>query len=108
MLGTSERAALSDLAAFVRGRFGARLRDLRLFGSRARGEGHEDSDLDVLVVVDELASAEGREIAYLAGDLLTRHQVLVSPLTMATARWQTLRDSERLIVSEIDRDGIPL
>ncbi|MBK8096833.1 MAG: nucleotidyltransferase domain-containing protein [Planctomycetes bacterium] len=31
-----------------------------LFGSRARGQGHKDSDLDVLVVIDDLTSAERR------------------------------------------------
>ncbi|MFN2543403.1 MAG: nucleotidyltransferase domain-containing protein [Actinomycetota bacterium] len=33
---------------------GERLRDLRLFGSRARGEKHEESDIDLLVLVAAL------------------------------------------------------
>jgi predicted nucleotidyltransferase len=107
-LRIDEQRALRSFAEFVRQRFGSRLRDLRLFGSRARGTGHEDSDLDVLVVVDDLGSAEAREIAHYTGDLLTLHDVLVSSLAMSTERWQTLRDLERLIVREIDRDGIAL
>ena len=31
-------------------------RDVRVFGSRARGEGRPDSDLDLLVTLDEHAS----------------------------------------------------
>jgi uncharacterized protein len=36
--------------------YGARLRQVILFGSWVRGEAHEKSDVDVLVVLDEIAS----------------------------------------------------
>jgi predicted nucleotidyltransferase len=46
----------------VRARFGTRLRQVVLFGSRARGSGRADSYLDVLVLVDGLTRAERREV----------------------------------------------
>ena len=104
----SEKLALDELVAWVRGRFGARLAELRLFGSRARGEGSEDSDVDVLIVIDGLTWLEGRELTDQTGDLLTRHDVLISPFAMSLARWTELRDLERRIVREIERDGIAL
>ena len=103
-----EKAALGELCAWVRQRFGARLHALSLFGSRARGEGSEDSDLDVLVVVDGLSGAEAREIAWCAGDVLTRHDVLLSPLVLSRAHYERLRARELRIAREIERDGIPL
>lgn len=36
---------------------GDRLLEVRVFGSQARGEAHEESDLDLLVLVDEEESA---------------------------------------------------
>jgi predicted nucleotidyltransferase len=84
------------------------VRDVKLFGSYARGEAHEGSDLDVLIVVDALNNVEGREIAHLAGDVLTEFGLLISAFTQSTESWQALRDRERLIVSEIDREGVPL
>jgi predicted nucleotidyltransferase len=42
-----------------------------LFGSRARGEATEDSDVDVLVVIDELTAADAREVDGIVGDILT-------------------------------------
>jgi predicted nucleotidyltransferase len=104
----SEEAALRAFGAWLRARFGARLRELALFGSRARGEGHAESDLDVLVVVDDLTSAEAREVARFRGDLLTEHGVLVSPFTVSAERMAELRARERRIAREIDRDGVPL
>ncbi len=75
-LTDAEKDALRDLSASVRERFGARLRELALFGSRARGEGHPLSDLDVVIVVDDLTGAEAREVAYGCGDLLTRYDAV--------------------------------
>jgi predicted nucleotidyltransferase len=107
-LRSAERIALGRFARGMRARFGARLLDLRLFGSRARGEGHEESDVDVLVVVDGLTWAEGREITDLTGDLLTEHEVLISPFAVSAEHWARLRRLERRIVAEIDRDGVAL
>ncbi len=102
------RAALDWFAAQARERFGARLRDIRLFGSWARGEATADSDVDVLVLVDDLTGPEAHALGHLGGDVLSRHGVLLVPLAMSSARMQELRDRERALPREIDRDGIPL
>ncbi len=46
------RAVARDL----RGIYGERLRDVLLFGSWARGDAHPESDVDLLVVLDEVSS----------------------------------------------------
>jgi predicted nucleotidyltransferase len=103
-----ERAALEDLVGFVRRRYGKRVQDLRLFGSRARGEGHEESDVDVLVVVDDLTADERMEVWHYTGRLLDTHDVMVGAFVLPTARWEELCARDRLIAREIQRDGIPL
>ena len=103
-----ERAALDAFATRIRELFGPRLRELALFGSRARGEGDENSDVDVLVVVDELTGEEARATAYAAGDAMTEYDVLVSPFVVATSHIERLRSRERSIALEIARDAIPL
>src|SRR5690606_38370813 len=52
---TGSAAALAAAREFgrrLRARFGSRVVDLRLFGSTARGEAHEESDVDIAVVLD--------------------------------------------------------
>jgi predicted nucleotidyltransferase len=62
-LGAREQAALHDFVQRVRGALGANLVELRLFGSRARGDAAADSDIDVLVVVArDRVNAEDRAI----------------------------------------------
>jgi uncharacterized protein len=103
-----ERIALEEYCAALRARFGARLRELALFGSHARGEATDGSDVDVLVVIDAMTGAEGREVAYLAGDALTFHDVLLSPFVVSSERMTELRARERLIAREIERDSVPV
>ena len=55
--------ALEAYAERLRSRFGSRLHGIVLFGSWARGEAHEDSDVDVLVLVDRLTSIEAWDAA---------------------------------------------
>lgn len=43
---------VTRFAEELRRRFGDAVRDVRLFGSFARGEAHEDSDVDVAVVLE--------------------------------------------------------
>lgn len=58
-LEDAEWSALYEFTSGLSERFGARVSELCLFGSRARGEGHEESDLDVLVAIDELTPTNG-------------------------------------------------
>ncbi|MGQ0507189.1 MAG: nucleotidyltransferase family protein [Myxococcaceae bacterium] len=103
-----QSVALTELKEWVHQRFEARIRALTLFGSRARGEATEDSDVDVLVMVDNLTAAEAREVAHFCGDLLTRHDVLVSPFAVSTEYFSQLRQRERRIALEIEKDGVPV
>jgi predicted nucleotidyltransferase len=107
-MAPSIAAAVADFAARVRGVFGARVREMCVFGSHARAEANEDSDVDVAVVVDGMSGAEGRAIAYLAGDLLTERDILISAFAISSERMDLLRARERLIAAEIARDGIPV
>lgn len=104
----AEQAATEELIGWLRDRFGARLQECIIFGSRARGEGDEASDLDLAVVVEGLSTSEGRAIAEHCGDLLTRHGVLVSTFSLSAERAAFLRARERLIMADIARDGVAM
>jgi predicted nucleotidyltransferase len=59
--------------AEIRALYGERLESVHLFGSRARGDAHPDSDVDLLVVLDGVDS-RWLEIGRLA-DLFWAHSV---------------------------------
>jgi predicted nucleotidyltransferase len=55
--------ALKDAKARLHAAFGERLVSVKLFGSYARGEATERSDVDVLVVLDEVHGHAERNAA---------------------------------------------
>jgi predicted nucleotidyltransferase len=101
MLSPAESAVLAGLKSDIVRRFGDRLQGLVLFGSRARSEGTESSDLDVLVLVRGVSRQERREILDLAYARELETGLLISPF---------VRDPEGAplaagIAGEIARDG---
>ncbi len=77
-----------------------------LFGSYARGEAHEDSDVDILVLLRSATHAE-RARAIDVGGLLGFELLLpIAPVVMTETEWAELVRRERLLVREIARDGV--
>jgi len=108
MMPPAIRAALQSYALRLREVFGDRLQSIRLFGSHARGEANEDSDVDVLVLIEGLADTE---IGLAAGEVATvivETGMSLTPLVMSTERFKMLLDQERLIALDIEREGIVL
>ncbi len=97
---------MADYATRLREVFGERLVELRLFGSYARGEAHEDSDVDVLVLIDGLTDLE---IAVAAGEvapIIQSSGLPLAPLPMSTERLASLRQQGRALADALDREGI--
>ncbi len=104
-------ASLGRFRDALQRRFGARLQRVVLFGSQARGNAHEDSDVDVLVVVDDLSVDEQREIVDLAhdADAVDRNNWAgLAPLAKSTEQLEALRARELLIVADIEAEGVAL
>ncbi len=108
VLTVGERRAVDAFSAAVRARFGARVREVTLFGSRARGDAHAESDIDLCVVIDGLTWREARDVDGITADVLERHDVVLSPFVLSSERMTLLRARERRIADEIARDGIPV
>jgi uncharacterized protein len=74
--------------------YGERLAGVYLFGSFARGEATPESDVDILIVLDEVADY-GQEIertGHLLSELSLDYEVSISRLFVSSEAWQH-RDS---------------
>jgi predicted nucleotidyltransferase len=101
------RDALQRFKAALLRELAGRVRMVVLFGSVARGEERWDSDVDVLVVLDEMSVADQRRVLELAGDEWI-HDVLISPTVMSQERYDQLVRHDRRLARDIAREGIPL
>ncbi len=67
---------------------GKELKQVILFGSRARGTASEDSDYDCLVVVEHLSNAVKNEIDEIMGSLLYDYGILLSAILVTEERFE--------------------
>jgi len=85
----------------VRAAFGDRVTALTLFGSRARGEGRDDSDLDLLVLVDRLQRFDRRLVQDIVCDVGLAHRLVLSPVVVdAMTWWSTTSPLARVIAKD--------
>jgi predicted nucleotidyltransferase len=107
-LSQRESEALREFSTRIRAALGANLQELRLFGSKARGDARPDSDIDVLVVVgDDRVRAEDLavDIAFdvnVASDLYISPRVVTAE-SLADPVWRTT-----LFVQTVTREGVAL
>jgi predicted nucleotidyltransferase len=83
------RALLDDLRSGLEELYGDRLRGVYLFGSYARGEADAESDVDVLIVLDQIDHTwdEIRRTGYLASELSLNAEVTVSHVFIPEHDW---------------------
>lgn len=102
------RDALRAYEERLRKRFGSRLRMVRLFGSWARAQATEDSDVDVAVVVDGLTRDESRDAVDDAVEVELAKDVTLSPFIVSGEHFDLLLRRERRIARDILEEGVPL
>lgn len=100
--------ALARFRDRVRDEAGENLVDLRLFGSYARGEAHEESDVDVSVVLRTVTWDNRRAILDLAADVFLDLEVQISPTVISDDQYRLWRRQDRPLVRAIEREGLAL
>jgi predicted nucleotidyltransferase len=106
-LPTDLRSSLSAYTQQLTAIFPDRVRFVRLFGSWARGEAREDSDVDVAVVVEGLTRDEWRTAVATAVEVELAGGVTLSPFVVSGEHFDLLVRRERRIVTDILEEGIP-
>jgi predicted nucleotidyltransferase len=110
-LTASERRTVERFSSRLGNELGSDLRALWLYGSRARGTAHPESDVDLLVIADGGRNRYGRivgdlseEVAIAEGESPFNYSVHVHD-----PEWlQSRRAIESFFIQEVDRDKIVL
>ncbi len=100
--------ALVRFAAAVRETYGDAVVDIRLFGSYARSSAHEESDVDIAVVLDEAGWEIRRDVIDLATDAGIEHGLSLSPTVFDRAEYERWCAQDRPLTRDIEQEGIPL
>ncbi len=110
-LSVSERRTVERFASRLDDVLGDDLRALWLYGSRARGTAHPESDIDLLVIAEGGRDSHGRTV----GDIGEQAALAEgeSPFNFSVhvhdPGWlQERREIESFFIQEVDRDKIVL
>jgi predicted nucleotidyltransferase len=82
--------------------------ELRVFGSRARGDADPESDLDVLVVVDHLDHSIEKYISNCAWEAGFHEDVLIMPVAVSIDAIKHSPLSESVFIKNVYREGVPV
>jgi predicted nucleotidyltransferase len=105
-----QRAAEHFLSA-ARGHFGDRLFRVILYGSKARGDAHSESDLDLLVVLRGHGGVDWRDAraaSFLAADVALETGVDVAAKCVSSERFDREAAEPVGFATRVSREGITL
>jgi len=99
------RKLLAEFKTGLARLYGKRLKGVYLFGSYARGDYDESSDVDVLIVLDTCASywAELVRSGQLASDLSLEYGLTISRTIMTEEQW---RSADWPVLRNIRAEGV--
>lgn len=100
------RKLLTELKTVLERRVG--LHSLILFGSRARGDFEAYSDMDVLVVVDELNADTEKTVRDFAWEIGLANGVVIVPVIYSRDEWENGPDRSSLLALAIEKEGVPV
>jgi len=103
-----EQQSLVSFKAALQSLLGDKLLSVRLFGSRARDEGTEESDLDVLVIVRERDRALYRRIVEESLNIDLVYDVNLAPTILSDEEYRRNREYGTPFYRNVEKEGIAL
>jgi len=100
----SERRIVEKFKQLVSKR--VKVHEVRVYGSRARGDASEDSDLDVLIVVDQLNHEIDSFISDCAWEAGFPEDIVLIPIAITLATLENSPIRESVFIHNVYREGV--
>ena len=100
--------ALIELRDHLKELLGDRLVRFVLYGSRARGDYEDESDIDLAIIVQGLTRELKNRILDQVAEMELRHLMPISAIVLSEKDFVRLRSRERRIALDIESEGIPI
>ena len=107
-LAPEEWQAVQTLLARLQAAYGEQIRQAMLFGSKARGDAAPDSDIDILLLVEQESWPLKDEISGIAADINLEADLLMDVRVIGVERWQHMANIEAGLYRTITQDAVSL
>lgn len=107
-LTKNQKAALQGYLEILQRNYQDKILQVVLFGSAARGECDQESDIDLLVVLKNGDRRLRDEISMASFDLILKYDVILSPMVMDRETYEWHKRYKDPLYNSIKKDGIDL
>jgi len=107
-LRQNERAALKAFLTRLQQHYAGQVLSVVLFGSKARSDSGPESDMDLLVVVQNDNWRVHRSVSHLAFEPMVEHDVLLSTHTIGQDLFTRMKRRRTPLYRAIQEEGIEL
>lgn len=97
---------VEEYSKIVRSKLGSHLKQIILYGSQARGDAWEGSDVDMLIIVDKRTPDIREKTLDVAVEMMNKYEKLFSSLIYDEEEWQ--KAQEFPLAWNIKQEGIPV
>ncbi|CDX04027.1 putative nucleotidyltransferases [Desulfitobacterium sp. LBE] len=101
-------AAINEYKERLSHKLGDNLIVAKLFGSVARGTDTPESDIDILVLLEDVDERTRDEIVEATVDVNVEHDVVICPVVMTATEYKFPLFQETSFYQAIEREGIVL
>ncbi len=105
-LTQKEKEGLARFKGALQSLLGDNLLSLRIFGSRARGEGTEDSDLDILVLVQKKDRALCRRIVEESLEVDLAYEINLAPTILSADEYRQNQEYGTPFYRNVESEGV--
>jgi predicted nucleotidyltransferase len=105
-LTTEEQAWLDAYREALNKKHPGAVQEMLIYGSKARGHAHVDSDLDVLLIVNDDAGALKRDLRRIGYLLAAKTDVLPSIFAYTQEEWENRKRSGSSFRKAVERDAV--
>lgn len=107
-LSRREKETLKEFKETLKKVLTDNLLEVKLFGSKARGNARKDSDVDVLVIISS-GDWHMCDVVYgIATDIFLETEVCISPKVISRKEYKHLHNSGNPFIKNVIREGIAI
>lgn len=101
-----EQKALQDLKRRLRSSFGNNLLTVRLFGSRARGDIHRESDIDILVIFENRNKEVEEKLTDILCEILNEFDIYFEIVSYSHREYEQSLCHQWPFILNVERESI--
>jgi len=107
-LSTIEQKALGELKRRLEENFGSVLNGIRLFGSRARGDKHRESDIDILVIFENRDKEVEEKLTDIICEIVNEFGIYFEIVSYSRREYEETRRHQWPFILNLEREAITI